>query len=103
MEVNQEMPTLAAGLEACWSLLKPGGTLAVITFHSLEDRLVKDFGRNLTRDYEVIGEVDRPEFRKERTAPARWVVKRAQPGEAELAENPRARSAQLRALEKLVS
>jgi 16S rRNA C1402 N4-methylase RsmH len=63
---------------------------------------VKDFGRNLTRNYDVIGEVDRPEFRKERPAKARWVAKREQPGEAELAENPRARSAQLRAIEKLI-
>jgi 16S rRNA (cytosine1402-N4)-methyltransferase len=102
MEVNQEMPRLAEGLEASWSLLKPGGALAVITFHSLEDRLMKDFGRNLTRDYDVIGEVDRPEFRKDRPARARWIVKRAEPSDAELAENPRARSAQLRALEKLI-
>lgn len=102
MEVNQEMPRLAEGLEACWSLLKPGGALAVITFHSLEDRLVKDFGRSLTREYEVIGEVDRPEFRKECPAVARWVAKREEPSDAELAENPRARSAQLRALEKLI-
>ena len=102
MEVNQEMPRLAEGLEACWSVLKPGGVLAVITFHSLEDRLVKDFGRSLTRDYDVVGEVDRPEFRKERAAPARWVAKREQPSDAELAENPRARSAQLRAIKKLI-
>lgn len=101
MEVNQELPRLAEGLEGCWSLLKTGGTLAVITFHSLEDRMVKEFGRNLTRDYEFAGAVDVPELRKPRPAQARWAVKRAEPGEAELAENPRARSAQLRALEKL--
>ena len=103
MEVNQELPRLTEGLAACWSALKVGGVLAVITFHSLEDRLVKDFGRGLTRGYDVVGEVDRPEFRKERPAQARWVTKRAEPSESELAENPRARSAQLRALEKLVS
>jgi 16S rRNA (cytosine1402-N4)-methyltransferase len=102
METNQEMPRLAAGLEACWSFLKPGGVLAVITFHSLEDRMVKDFGRALVRDYDVIGEVDVPALRKDRPPQARWVVKKTAPGEAELKENPRARSAQLRALEKLV-
>jgi 16S rRNA (cytosine1402-N4)-methyltransferase len=101
METNSEMPKLAAGLEACWSLLKPSGVLAVITFHSLEDRMVKDFGRKLTRDYDVIGEVDVPELRKPRAAQARWVVKKQAASDAELAENPRARSAQLRALEKL--
>jgi 16S rRNA C1402 N4-methylase RsmH len=63
--------------------------------------MVKDFGRNLTRDYDVIGEVDVPELRKERAARARWIVKRTQPSDVELAENPRARSAQLRAIEKL--
>src|SRR4051812_21984063 len=81
MEVNQELPRLTEGLAACWSLLKPGGVLAVITFHSLEDRMMKDFGRNLTRDYEEIGEVDRPEFRKDRPAHARWVTKRAEPSD----------------------
>jgi len=102
METNQEMPKLAAGLEACWSLLKPGGVLAVITFHSLEDRMVKEFTRDLTRDYDFPGEVDVPELRTPRAARARWVSKKVKPGESELAENPRARSAQLRAVEKLI-
>jgi 16S rRNA (cytosine1402-N4)-methyltransferase len=102
MEVNQELPRLAAGLEACWSALKPGGALAVITFHSLEDRMVKDFGRNLARDYDVIGAVDRPEFRKERKPLGRLPQRKAiLPGDEELRENPRARSAQLRVVEKL--
>lgn len=104
MEVNQELPKLAAGLAGCWEALKPGGALAVITFHSLEDRMVKDFGRQLARDYDVRGEVDVPELRVERPPKARWIAKKAiQPSDAELLENPRARSAQLRALEKLGS
>jgi 16S rRNA (cytosine1402-N4)-methyltransferase len=102
METNSEMPKLAAGLEACWSLLKPSGILAVITFHSLEDRMVKDFGRNLTRDYDFPGEVDVPELRTPRPQQGRWVVKKQPASEAELNENPRARSAQLRAIEKLI-
>lgn len=101
MKVNEEMPRLEAGLEACWGALKVNGVLAVITFHSLEDRMVKRFAMQLTRDYDAPGEVDVPELRIARPARARWVVKKAQPGEAELAENPRARSAQLRAIEKL--
>lgn len=101
MRTNEEMPKLEQGLEACWRLLKPGGTLAVITFHSLEDRMVKEFGRKRARDYDFSGPVDVPELRRPRKPEARWSVKRATPGEAELAENPRARSAQLRALEKL--
>jgi 16S rRNA (cytosine1402-N4)-methyltransferase len=102
METNQELPRLAEGLEACWSVLKAGGVLAVITFHSLEDRMMKEFGRGLVRDYDFPGTVDVPELRTPKPARARWVVKKAAPGEAELAENPRARSAQLRALEKLL-
>jgi 16S rRNA (cytosine1402-N4)-methyltransferase len=101
METNQEMPKLAAGLDACWSALKPGGALAVITFHSLEDKLVKQFAMKLTRDYDVPGEVDVPELRIARPARARWIAKKTAPTDAELAENPRARSAQLRAIEKL--
>jgi 16S rRNA (cytosine1402-N4)-methyltransferase len=102
MEVNQELPRLAAGLDACWATLKFGGVMAVITFHSLEDRIVKDFGRNLARDYDVIGEVDRPEFRRAREPLARLPQRKAiMPSEAELRENPRARSAQLRVIEKV--
>lgn len=102
MEVNQELPSLEAGLKAAWEALKAGGRLAVITFHSLEDRMVKDFGRELARDYEVEGEVDVPELRKPRPPQARWISRKAiPPGEQEIAENPRARSAQLRVLEKL--
>ncbi len=102
MEVNDELPKLAAGLEACWSALKPGGVLAVITFHSLEDRMVKDFGRNLARDYEVPGEVDVPELRVPKTPVAKWPKGKAiLPSDAELKANPRARSAQLRVIEKL--
>ncbi len=101
METNQEMPRLAEGLDACWGLLKPGGVLAVITFHSLEDRMVKEFGRRLARDYDFDGEVDVPELRTPRPAQALWVAKKVKPSPAELDKNPRARSAQLRALKKL--
>ncbi len=102
MEVNQELPRLAAGLEACWGALKPGGALAVITFHSLEDRMVKDFGRKLARDYDVIGDVDVPALRTPKAPLGRLPQRKAiMPGDAELVENPRARSAQLRVIEKV--
>ena len=83
-------------------VLKPGGRLAVITFHSLEDRVVKEFGREKTRDYTFPGEVDVPDLRTPIMPELKWVSRKAiMPGEVELKENPRARSAQLRILEKI--
>jgi 16S rRNA (cytosine1402-N4)-methyltransferase len=100
--VNDEIGSLEKGLEGAVRILKPGGRLAVITFHSLEDRVVKDFGRERTRDYTFEGEVDVPELRRPRAPELKWVTRKAvKPGEAELAENPRSRSAQLRVLEKI--
>lgn len=102
MEVNQELPRLAAGLSACWGALRPGGAFAVITFHSLEDRMVKDFGRKLARDYDVPGGVDRPDLRVPKAPEGRLPQRKAiLPGEREMAENPRSRSAQLRVVEKI--
>jgi 16S rRNA (cytosine1402-N4)-methyltransferase len=100
--VNDEIGSLKLGLEAVMEILKPGGRLAVITFHSLEDRVVKDFGRARARDYTFTGGVDVPELRAPRAPELKWVTRRAiKPGEVELGENPRSRSAQLRVMEKL--
>jgi len=100
--VNDEIGSLKRGLAAAVTLLKPGGRLAVITFHSLEDRVVKVFGRELTRDYTFPGEVDVPDLRTPRVPDLKWVSRKAiLPGAEELKENPRARSAQLRVLEKI--
>ncbi len=100
--MNDEMGSLERGLEAAVKILKPGGRLAVITFHSLEDRLVKEFGRARARDYEFAGTVDVPELRRPRRPELKWVRRKAvKPGAAELAENPRSRSAQLRVMEKI--
>ena len=103
LAVNEEMESLDLGLTAALGVLKPGGRLAVITFHSLEDRRVRDFGRERSRDYEVPGGgVDVPELRRPRAPEVRLVTRKAVlPGEAELAANPRCRSAQLRVLEKI--
>ncbi len=100
--VNDEIGSLKLGLEAAMKILKPGGRLAVITFHSLEDRVVKDFGRVRARDYTFTGGVDVPELRAPRAPELKWVTRGAiKPGEVELRENPRCRSAQLRVMEKL--
>jgi 16S rRNA (cytosine1402-N4)-methyltransferase len=100
--VNDELDSLQRGLDAAAKILKPGGRLAVITFHSLEDRLVKEFGRERTRDYSFEGEVDVPELRKPRVPELRWVQRKAiRPSAAEVKENPRSRSAQLRVLQKV--
>jgi 16S rRNA (cytosine1402-N4)-methyltransferase len=99
--VNDEIGSLERGLAGALRILKPGGRLAVITFHSLEDRVVKDFGRARSRDYTFAGGVDVPELREPRTPELKWVSRKAvTPGEAELVENPRSRSAQLRVMEK---
>lgn len=100
--VNDEMGSLERGLVGGLKILKSGGRLAVITFHSLEDRLVKEFGRSRARDYEFDGDVDIPELRRPRQPEVRLVNRKAiLPGDVELAENPRSRSAQLRVMEKL--
>ncbi len=100
--VNDELGSLRRGLDAAIKILKPGGRLVVITFHSLEDRAVKVFGRERTRDYTFSGTVDVPELRQPCMPELKWVSRKAiMPGGDELKENPRARSAQLRVLEKM--
>jgi len=93
--VNTEFDELAEGLQAAERALKPGGRLAVVTFHSLEDRIVKRF-------FQIASGA---EANANRYAPARadqvarfeMITKKAVgPDEAELAANPRARSAKLR-------
>lgn len=95
IHVNRELDELAEGLEAAERVLKPGGRLAVVTFHSLEDRLVKRFLRERSGS-EPAGSRHRPAVvaRAEPSfeAPARAV----RAGEAEINRNPRARSATLR-------
>jgi len=98
--VNDEIGSLERGLEGALKILKPAGRLAVITFHSLEDRVVKLFGRARARDYTFAG-ADVPELRAPRAPELRLVNRKAiQPSEAEMAANPRSRSAQLRVMEK---
>ncbi|MBM3615751.1 MAG: 16S rRNA (cytosine(1402)-N(4))-methyltransferase RsmH [Alphaproteobacteria bacterium] len=93
--VNTEFSELAEGLMAAERALKPGGKLAVVTFHSLEDRIVKRF-LQLASGHEAQSNRYAP-ARADTTARFTLVTRRAVgPDEAELAANPRARSAKLR-------
>ncbi len=99
IHVNQELEELALTLPRAVGLLEPGGRLAVISFHSLEDRIVKNFlrdratGDKLPKNVPIRAK-DIPE------AELRLVGKAVKAGEAEVRANPRARSAVLRAAEK---
>jgi 16S rRNA (cytosine1402-N4)-methyltransferase len=97
--VNDELSELATALAAAERILKPLGRLVVVTFHSLEDRIVKSFLAERSRPAAVSRH--RPELAHEppsfRVLTKRPVV----PSEAEIAANPRARSAKLRAGERL--
>ena len=91
--VNDEYGELVAGLEAAERALKPGGQLAVVTFHSIEDRMVKRFFA------EKSGGGGGSRYAPEVTRAAQFEVKTKKaigPDEHELAENPRSRSAKLR-------
>ena len=97
--VNDELDSLAGALPAALEMLRPGGRLAVISFHSLEDRIVKRFLRERERgctcppDFPVCVCGHEPELRALQRRPIR-------PGHAELAANPRSASARLRAAVK---
>lgn len=99
IEVNDELGILAASLRAAAKALAPGGRLAVITFHSIEDRIAKTTLRELARGcicppgLPVCVCGHRPELR--------LLGKAQKPGAAEVGTNPRAKSAKLRAAEKL--
>ena len=102
MTVNDEISSLKAGLAGALKILKRGGRLVVITFHGVDDRIVKDFGRARARDYTFTGGMDVPELRKPRAPELKWVDRKpVKPGAAEVAINPRSRSAQLRVMERI--
>ena len=100
IHVNQELQDLERGLEQSLDVLAPGGRLAVISFHSLEDRRVKRFMRDQARGERlprgIPARADRPTG-----ARLRLVSKAVKPDPQEIARNPRARSAVLRVAEKL--
>ena len=98
--VNEELASIEEVLPQAAAVLRPGGRLAVISFHSLEDRIVKDFFREQSKDlvnppYERI-------YEEERRATLKEVNRKPiTPSEDEIKSNPRARSAKLRIVEKI--
>ena len=95
--INKELDDLTLGLQAALDLLKPGGRLVVISFHSLEDRIVKQF-MQMHSAVEVprglpIRAKDLPQGELE-------LISRVKPSSAEVSENPRARSAVMRVAQK---
>ena len=94
--VNRELAELAAALGAAERILRPGGRLVVVSFHSLEDRIVKKFSAERCREHATgsrhlpAEQVKPPTFHHLTQGPI-------MPGDAEVSENPRARSAKLRA------
>ena len=96
IHINGELDELRAGLDAAERLLRPGGRLAVVSFHSTEDRIVKNFLRERSG-----GDVRASRHRPALAPPARAATfetpaRKVRPGKAEEARNPRARSATLR-------
>jgi 16S rRNA (cytosine1402-N4)-methyltransferase len=96
--VNDELPEIAKALLAAERALKPGGRLAVISFHSLEDRLVKTF--LAARGRAASASRHQPEARQAAASFKLLTKKPIGPSEEEIAANPRARSAKLRAAER---
>src|SRR5438128_1987237 len=100
MEVNDELGALEEGLRVLTPRLEPGTRIAVITFHSLEDRIVKNFFRDRSRQW-----LDRPEWPAPQRNPDHDLnvitPKPIEPDENERRTNPRARSAKLRVAEKI--
>ncbi|RYM10154.1 MULTISPECIES: 16S rRNA (cytosine(1402)-N(4))-methyltransferase RsmH [Sphingobium] len=96
IHVNQELEELERALDAAEELLEEGGRLAIVTFHSLEDRIVKQFLRNRSGG-EGVGSRHLPERAAGPQPTFAKPAKAVRASEAELARNPRARSATLRA------
>lgn len=100
IEVNDELGSLKKGLESFTELLKPEGRLCIITFHSLEDRLVKEYYKSVVdvctcpKDFPVCVCGNKPK--------AKYITRKPiSPSTEEILENPRSKSAHLRVIEKI--
>jgi 16S rRNA (cytosine1402-N4)-methyltransferase len=99
MFINDELGQLERGLAAAAAVLTPGGRLAVISFHSLEDRVVKRFMQRESQVNAALGKL--PVIPAEARPRLKLIGRKTRPSTAETARNPRARSALLRVAERL--
>lgn len=100
--VNKELEAVETGILAAIDLLAPAGRLAIISFHSLEDRFVKQTFRQMSRTYEDAPEL--PTGRRPLQPKLRLITRKPiKPSDPEIAANPRSRSARLRVAEKVES
>jgi 16S rRNA (cytosine1402-N4)-methyltransferase len=98
MFINDELGQLERGLHAALEVLAPGGRLVVISFHSLEDRVVKRFMQRESQVNPALGEL--PAIPAEARPLLKLIGRKLRPSADELARNPRARSALLRVAER---
>lgn len=98
--INRELEVLEQALSAGLNVLAVGGRLAVISFHSLEDRMVKRFFREMSRGPQIPKDI--PILAKDLKQPYKLIGKAIKPGKHEVQENPRSRSSVLRVIERVM-
>jgi len=100
IHVNRELEVLERALQSGLNVLAVGGRLAVISFHSLEDRMVKRFFRNMSQGPKIPKDI--PIMAKDLEQPFKLIGKAVKPGKQEVQENPRSRSSVLRVIERVM-
>ena len=97
--INRELEVLESALQAALNVLSVNGRLAVISFHSLEDRMVKRFFRDVSRGPQLPKDI--PVLAKDIEQPYKLIGKAVKPSKREIEENPRSRSSVLRVVERI--
>jgi len=100
IHINRELEVLERALQSSLNVLAIGGRLAVISFHSLEDRMVKRYFRDVSRGPQIPKDI--PVLAKDLLQPYKLVGKAIKPGKQEVLENPRSRSSVLRVIERVM-
>jgi len=100
IQINRELEVLEHALQSGLNVLAVGGRLAVISFHSLEDRMVKRFFRNMSQGPKIPKDI--PIMAKDLEQPFKLVGKAIKPSKQEVQENPRSRSSVLRIIERIM-